>query len=202
MKWTQLAVAASLSTLMTSSVWAASAEQAQALKAGILQAKAKIDQAISATGAAPGSGNTGGGFPGGGFPGGGFPGGGFPGGGFPGGGFPGGGHGPWFTAEGDELAVAESDALALPIYVQASGNLFDASSQADNANIHFLQGQIALANFEFANACAKMGISRSQIARANLAALQPPLGFLAPFGPQLADVVVNLNQLRAAEGCP
>jgi hypothetical protein len=47
-----------------------------------------------------------------------------------------------------------------------------------------------------------MGISRSQIARANTAAMQPPVNFLAAFGPDLTATVVELNALRASEGCP
>lgn len=166
---------------------AAGSGNAQNLQAGILKAKAVVDRAIAATGGAGGGSGGAGGAPSG-----------DPwGGGFPGGGFPGGGTGPWLTAD-----VAENDAIALPILIQASTSLGQAASFSDQAKLAYLGGNIAFGNFRFAEACNRMGISRSQIARANTAALQPPMGFLAAFGPDLTATVVELNALRASEGCP
>ena len=109
-----------------------------------------------------------------------------------------GGGSPWFM----ESDVAESDALALPILMQASTTLGDAASMADQSKLAYLSFNIALGNFKFAMSCSNMGISRSQIARANTAAFQPPVGFLAAFGPELAAVVTELNSLRISQGCP
>jgi hypothetical protein len=92
--------------------------------------------------------------------------------------------------------------LALPIMLQASSSLSSAGSLADQAKLAFLNGNTQLGNFRFAQACNSMGIARSQIARANTAALQPPTGLLAAFGPDLKATVVELNSLRVSEGCP
>ncbi|MHA4899859.1 hypothetical protein, partial [Enterococcus faecium] len=66
----------------------------------------------------------------------------------------------------------------------------------------YLGGNIQFGNYRFAQACNEMGISRSQIARGNQAALQPPVGFLQAFGPDLAQTLVELQQLKFAVGCP
>jgi len=102
----------------------------------------------------------------------------------------------------DSSLVNESDALALPILMQASSSLFNAGTSADGALLGFLSGNIALGNFRFAMACNQLGLSRSQIARARLAAIQPPVEFLGPFGPELNLTVLEIVALRQAEGCP
>lgn len=101
---------------------------------------------------------------------------------------------PW---EVEELEVTESDDAALPIYQEASNNLYAAGSLADQAIIALSSGfNIQEGAFKFAQSCAKMGIARSQVARANLAAAQPPVGYLVQFGPELQEVVVELNALH------
>jgi hypothetical protein len=194
-----LLVASLAAISMTSKVFANSADNAGNLAQGLMNVKASIDNMISSAGGGNGGGDGGGGFPGGGD----LPGGG----GFPGGGFPGGNGGgipdvsnPWLVAP--SLDLPESDALALPIMLQASSSLGNAGSLADQAKLAFLNGNPQLGNFRFAQACNTMGIARSQIARANTAAMQPPGGYLAAFGPDLKATVVELNSLRASEGCP
>ena len=112
-------------------------------------------------------------------------------------------------ASGPELVVPpesdedlESDGMALPIYVQASASLGEAAVSADQAVFSFLTGNIAYGNYSFSVACAKMGIGRSRISRANLAALMPPAGFLTAFGPELTDLVTELGLLKFTVGCP
>lgn len=100
---------------------------------------------------------------------------------------------PW---EVTEDVILENDYVALPIYQQASNNLFTAGSYADQAIFALAGINPQEGAFLFAQSCAKMGISRSQIARANLAAIQPPAGYLAAFGPELEEVVVELNALH------
>ncbi len=170
---------------------AATVQDAQVLKAGIYRAKSMVDNALRAAGS---NGSTGGG-----------------------GSFPtnpgvpsGGGHGGFYVEPDltslpelyDSGDVNESDALALPVFTQASGSLFDAGHFVDVSTIDLLGGNIQQGNFEFAMACSRMGISRSQIARANLAALQPPTGLLAPFSADLLQVVTELNALRFSANCP
>lgn len=104
--------------------------------------------------------------------------------------------------ESDTGDDSESDALALPIYVQASASLGEAAESADQAVFSFLTGNIAYGNYTFSVSCAKMGIGRSRISRANLATLIPPVGFLAPFGPELTDLVTELGLLKFTVGCP
>lgn len=182
-------VSTAIVALLSNSVaQAATVQDAQVLKAGIYRAKSIVDNALRAAGS---NGSTGGG-----------------------GSFPtnpgvpsGGGHGGFYVEsdlpdllnDGD---VNESDALALPVFIQASGSLFDAGHFVDVSTIDLLGGNIQQGNFEFAMACSRMGISRSQIARANLAALQPPTGLLAPFSADLLQVVTELNALRFSANCP
>lgn len=100
------------------------------------------------------------------------------------------------------MELQENDALALPVLIQASTSLGQAASLSDQAKLAFLAGNFQLGNFRFSQACNRMGISRSQIARANTAAMQPPVNLLAAFGPDLTATVVELNALRVSEGCP
>ena len=96
----------------------------------------------------------------------------------------------------------ENDLTALPILMSASSTLGNAGALSDQAKLAYLSGNFALGNFRYAQACSSLGIARSQVARANTAALLPPVGFLAAFGPDLANVVIELQLLRASEGCP
>lgn len=98
--------------------------------------------------------------------------------------------------------VEESDAVALPIYVQASASLGNAAVNADQAVLNFLSGNIAFGNYSFSVSCAKMGIGRSQVSRANFATLLPPPGFLTTFGPELTELVTELGLLKVTVGCP
>lgn len=106
------------------------------------------------------------------------------------------------TPEPESDEDLESDGMALPIYVQASASLGEAAVSADQAVFSFLTGNIAYGNYSFSVACAKMGIGRSRISRANLAALMPPAGFLTAFGPELTDLVTELGLLKFTVGCP
>lgn len=106
---------------------------------------------------------------------------------------PGPGPSPW---ELNDAEITENDFVALPIYQQSAHNLFTAGSYADKAIIALSGVNVQEGAFLFAQSCAKMGISRSQIARANLAASQPPVGYLAAFGPELTEVVIELNELH------
>ena len=192
----QLFAASIVAFSLTSEVMANSAQSATNLAQGIRVIKSSIDNIISSSGGQGGSGSDGG--VGGGYPDG-DTGGGYPGGGYPGGGYPG-GSSPWLVAP--DFDLPEADALALPIMLQATSSLGSAGSFADQAKLAFLNGNTQLGNFRFAQACNSMGIARSQIARANTAALQPPQGYLAAFGPELKATVVELNSLRSSEGCP
>jgi hypothetical protein len=109
---------------------------------------------------------------------------------------------PWDMIDDIDTDLVESDAFSLPIYVQAGASLGRAASDADQAKLNYLSGNIAFANYKFSSACVTMGLARSQVARANSAALLPPAGFLAAFGPELASVVSELFSLRISEGCP
>lgn len=146
-------------------------EDAQAIKEGVNRAKAVVDRALAASGSQGGS----------------------HGGWDTGSSSPGSGPSPW---EVGEEVILESDFVALPIYQQASNSLFAAGSLADQAIFALSGVNIQEGVFLYAKSCAKMGISRSQVARANLAALQPPVGYLAAFGPELEEVVVELNALH------
>jgi hypothetical protein len=168
---------------------AGTADNAQNLQSALLRAKSVVDRAISAVGGGGGGASDGGGWGGGGSGGG-------------GGGGGGGGTGPWSVSEDFLMELPENDALALPVLIQASTSLGQAASLSDQAKLAFLGGNFQLGNFRFSQACNRMGISRSQIARANTAAMQPPVNFLAAFGPDLTATVVELNALRASEGCP
>jgi hypothetical protein len=172
---------------------AGTADNAQNLQSALLRAKSVVDRAISAVGEVGGGGGGGGGA---------SDGGGWGGGGSGGGGGGGGGTGPWSVSEDFLMELPENDALALPVLIQASTSLGQAASLSDQAKLAFLGGNFQLGNFRFSQACNRMGISRSQIARANTAAMQPPVNFLAAFGPDLTATVVELNALRASEGCP
>jgi hypothetical protein len=112
------------------------------------------------------------------------------------------GGGPELVVPPDSDEDLESDGMALPIYVQASASLGEAAVSADQAVFSFLTGNIAYGNYSFSVACAKMGIGRSRISRANLAALMPPAGFLTAFGPELTDLVTELGLLKFTVGCP
>jgi len=173
--------------------YAGTSDNAGNLQTGLLKAKAVVDRAISA-GAGSGGGSGSGGSAGGGWGGAGGAG--------SGGGAGGGSNGPWFASDEALVDLLESDALALPVLIQASTSLGQAASLSDQAKLAFLSANFQLGNFRFSEACNRMGISRSQIARANTAALQPPTGFLAAFGPDLTATVIELNSLRASEGCP
>ncbi len=102
----------------------------------------------------------------------------------------------------DSESVLENDAVALPIYMQASSSLGNAAVHADQSVASFLTGNIAFGNYSFSVACAKMGIGRSQVSRANFAALLPPAGFLTAFGPDLTELVTELGLLKLTVGCP
>lgn len=101
-----------------------------------------------------------------------------------------------------ENGLEENDALALPIFIQASTSLGNAATLADASLAAFLSFNIALGNFRFAQSCNRMGLSRSQISRANFAAIQPPVGFLAAFSPDITNTVSELLALKATVGCP
>ena len=102
----------------------------------------------------------------------------------------------------EDLGLPENDALALPILLQASSTLFQAGQSADQAIAAFLVANIAFGNYRFSMACLNTGLARSQVARANIAALQPPAGFLVAFSPDLGNVVTELLLLRATVACP
>jgi len=169
--------------------YAGTSDNAGNLQSGLLKAKAVVDRAISAAGGS--GGGSGGADNGGGWGGAGN-----------GGGAGGGSNSPWFASDEALADLLESDALALPVLIQASASLGQAASLSDQAKLAFLSANFQLGNFRFSQACNRMGISRSQIARANTAALQPPAGFLAAFGPDLTATVIELNSLRTSEGCP
>lgn len=169
---------------------AATADNAQNLQSALLRAQSVVDRAISSVGGGGGGGGGGGDD------------GGWGGGGGGGGGWGGGGSGPWSVSEDVLMELQENDALALPVLIQASTSLGQAASLSDQAKLAFLAGNFQLGNFRFSQACNRMGISRSQIARANTAAMQPPVNLLAAFGPDLTATVVELNALRVSEGCP
>jgi hypothetical protein len=100
---------------------------------------------------------------------------------------------PWWT---------EADSIALPIFTQASGSLWAAATNADQWKLAVLQFNFALANFKFAMTCNMIAQSRSQLARANSAAMLPPVGFLAAFGPEITAHLQELQALRTDNGCP
>ena len=102
----------------------------------------------------------------------------------------------------EDLGLPENDAMALPILLQASSTLFQAGQSADQAVAAFLAANIAFGNYRFSMACLNTGLARSQVARANIAALQPPAGFLVAFSPDLGTVVTELILLRATVACP
>lgn len=165
-------ILSALSLTVSGLAFANSSQNAQNLSSGIMKAKMKIDRIISSAGN----------------------------GGSHGGGRSGGGNSPWSVEE--ESFDVENDSMALPILIQASQSLGNAASNSDKAKLAFLGFNFQYGNFLFAKACNGMGISRSQIARANTAAMQGPAGFLSAFGPELTDTVMELNSLKMSEGCP
>lgn len=151
------------------------ANNAENLSQGIMRAKMVVDRAIASSGGShtnPGGGSGGSG-----------------------------GNTPW-SEDDEDGNVLENDSMALPILIQASASLGKAASNADKSKLAFLTFDFQKGNYLFALACNSMGISRSQIARANTAAMQVPYGYLAAFGPELKDTVMELTALKVSEGCP
>ena len=102
----------------------------------------------------------------------------------------------------DDLGLGENDALALPALMQASSSLFRAGQNVDESILYFLSGNVPFGLYKFSMGCMSTGLARSQIARANVAALQPPAGFVTAFSIDLISVVNELFLLRSAVSCP
>ncbi len=111
--------------------------------------------------------------------------------------YPGGGTG---TGSGDW--VVEKDDTALAILLDASYSLLWSANYADLWKQAVRSGDMTRANHYFVIACDKTAISRSQIARANTAAAEQPVGLLAAFGTELQAHVEELQKLRTDNGCP
>jgi len=107
---------------------------------------------------------------------------------------------------GEEAGGVESDVLAVPILLEASGSLFTAGQRADEALFAALGGNFALATFRFTQACTQTGLARTQVARARLAALAFPPGFLTVVAGDFTLIVNELILLRSpfptGVGCP
>ncbi len=105
-----------------------------------------------------------------------------------------------------EAGGDENDALAVPVLLEASGSLFTAGQRADDALFAALSGNFALATFRFTQACTQTGLARSQVARARLAALAFPPGFLTVVAGDFTLIVNELFLLRSpfpvGVGCP
>lgn len=108
-------------------------------------------------------------------------------------------HRPGGRLEDDNLAARRltdaSDALdKATIEVDAVTAIQDGTSSepASRAGYHFALG------------CSKTAIAESRVSRARIAALQPPLGTMKAFGPELQEIATELKALRApdAAGCP
>ena len=118
--------------------------------------------------------------------------------GFPGvggGGFPqpgtGGGTFPW----------QENDALALPMFMQASGQLNTAANYAFESLNYFLSGNISMGNFKFVSSCSRLAISKSALSRANFAAIQPPVGVFGVFNAEVFAMLNEIENARVSNGC-
>lgn len=95
----------------------------------------------------------------------------------------------------------ENDALALPIFLQSSSQLDQAANFAFQSQFHFLNGQIQIALFEFTSACSRLAIGKSALARANLAAIQPPVGFFGVFNVEVLTMLNEIQLARTSNGC-
>ncbi|MFW7380327.1 MAG: hypothetical protein ACOH5I_16060 [Oligoflexus sp.] len=100
----------------------------------------------------------------------------------------------------------EDDALAIPRLLQASSNLFEAGTRADETLLEILAGNFQLAFYRFSQACTATGLARSQVSRARFGALVPPAGFVSIFDAQFANIIIELGLLRSpfptGVGCP
>lgn len=98
---------------------------------------------------------------------------------------------------------SEDDFLAAQRLSIASGSLFNAGERADQALFAMAPAVKAV---RFAQCCTATGLARSQVARARLAALLPPVGILTPLAGEFSDIVNELNLLRqpfpVGVGCP
>jgi hypothetical protein len=95
----------------------------------------------------------------------------------------------------------ESDALALPIFMQSAGHLNQAANSAFESQAAFLSGQIQFGLFKFTTACSRLSIGKSSLARANLAALQPPVGFFGVFNVEVLTMLNEIETARITNGC-
>lgn len=97
----------------------------------------------------------------------------------------------------------EKDDLAVAILNEASGALFLAAQRADES---LLATSNDVRLFRFSQCCTQTGLARSRVARARLAALVPPTGFLGIHAQDFTLIVDELFALRqpfpAGVGCP
>ncbi|MBF0208239.1 MAG: hypothetical protein HQK53_15280 [Oligoflexia bacterium] len=98
--------------------------------------------------------------------------------------------------------IMEDDNAALIRLNESSTTLIAASDLALQAEMAWQSGNFNQFNYSYAFTCSKAAIASSQIARARLMAIRPPLGFLNAWASQLLDVVTELQQLRSDSICP
>ena len=97
--------------------------------------------------------------------------------------------------------IVENDAIALPIFMQASGQFNIAGNYAFESQLAYLNGQFAVGNFKFTAACARLSASKNVLARANLAAIQPPVGLFGAFNGEVLNMLNVIEQTRLGSGC-
>lgn len=100
------------------------------------------------------------------------------------------------------LEVYENDPPALNRLALANISLEKAAVLAEDAEEAFSLLDFDFGNFNFVKSCSQAAISRSRIARANILAIQPPVGFLMAFSTEMLDIVDELADLKNDVGCP
>lgn len=95
----------------------------------------------------------------------------------------------------------ENDALALPMFMQSSSQLNTAANYAFESLNYYLSGNISMGNFKFVSACGRLATAKSALARANFAALQPPVGAFGVFNPEVLNMLNEIETARTTNGC-
>lgn len=98
--------------------------------------------------------------------------------------------------------VTENDAAAFPAYLQAQSQLDTAGNYGFESQLAFLNGQINVGVYKFTLACGRLATGKLALARANLLAIQFPVGLFGPFNGEVLNMLTIIQQTRSSSGCP
>lgn len=105
------------------------------------------------------------------------------------------------TGGGPRFPWQENDNLALPIFTQAGAELNIAANYAFEALDSYLRGQFQMGNFKFVSSCSRLSTAKSALARANFAAVQPPVGFFGVFNNEVLSMLNEIENARRTNQC-